>query len=316
MSQTFPGKETLVGARRRIARYVHHTPVLTSRLINEMAGCNLFFKCENFQRMGAFKMRGATNAILSLTPSQRADGVVTHSSGNFAQAVALAAQILGIRAYIVMPENTPPVKRAAVESYGGHIVTSGNTPRDREEKAAELVRETGAHFLHPSDQIEVILGNSTAAQELLEDLNDLDIIVVPVGGGGLLAGTALAARHFSAGTQVIGAEPVGADDAYRSLRDGVIYPSENPNTICDGLRTNLGAVNFPIIKSCVEDIILVHDRDTINAMQLIFERMKIVVEPSAAIAPAAVLTHKERFNEKRVGVILSGGNVGMKDLRI
>lgn len=313
MSTPLPSKQTLLETRQRIESLIHRTPVLTSRLIDALAGTHVYFKCENFQRMGAFKMRGASNAILSLTEAERARGVVTHSSGNFAQALALAAQGTKTKAYIVMPENAPAVKKAAVHDYGGIIIESGNSPAEREAKAAEVLESTGATFIHPSNDLDVIIGNSTAAQELIEDVPDLDIIVAPVGGGGLIAGTALAAHHFSP-AKVFAAEPTGADDAYRSLRDGVIHLSEHPNTICDGLRTNLGSVNFPMIKELLQEILLVDDQNTIHAMRLLFERMKIVVEPSGAIVLGAVMTHKEKFAGKKVGLILSGGNVDVRKL--
>jgi threonine dehydratase len=316
MKTTFPIKEDISFAYGRIVKFVHKTPVLTSRLINAMAGAQLYFKCENFQCGGSFKMRGACNAVFSLTPEERAKGVVTHSSGNFAQALALAAQAANTHAYIVMPENTTAVKKAAVHDYGGTIIISGNSPAEREAKAAEVQKETGATFIHPSNHREVIIGNATATQEFLEEIPDLDFIIAPVGGGGLIAGTALAVQHFAheSHTLVIGAEPTGADDAYRSLRDGVIYPSEHPQTICDGLRTNLGDVNFPIIRDLVNEIILVDDADTVHAMRLLIERMKIVVEPSAAITLAAVLNNRELFTERSVGLILSGGNVDVTRL--
>jgi threonine dehydratase len=313
MEFILPKASLLLEARHRISSFVHHTPVMQSRLLNEISGATLYFKCENFQRMGAFKMRGAANAILSLSPDEQARGVLTHSSGNFAQALSLASKQIGVPAHIVMPQNTPAVKKAAVKDYGGRIIESGNSPQEREAKAEEIRLHTGATFVHPSNDLQVILGNSTAAQELVEDVNDLDFILAPVGGGGLIAGTALAAHALST-AKVIGAEPSGADDAYRSLRDGVIYPSENPDTICDGLRTNLGDVNFPILQNLLHKIIRVDDKDTVHAMRLIYERMKIVVEPSAAIVLAAVLMNPEIFSGKRVGLILSGGNVDVRKL--
>ena len=309
MKFDFPTSQDLTAAASRIGEYIHRTPVLSSRLIDEIAGASLHFKCENMQRMGAFKMRGATNAILSLDDSARAAGVVTHSSGNFAQALSLSSLLTGTTAHIVMPKNAPSVKKAAVAGYQGNIIESESTPQAREKKAEEVREETGATFIHPSDDLDVIMGNSTAAQELIADVPDLDIIIAPVGGGGLIAGTALAAHYFGNNIQVIGAEPSGADDAFRSLRDGKIYPSVNPDTVCDGLRTNLGQWNFPIIQEHLEEIILVDDEDTIRAMKLIWERMKIVVEPSSAITLAAVLNNPEKFNNKRIGLILSGGNV-------
>ena len=309
MEFKFPARQELLDARARIAHMIHQTPVLKSRLLNKIAGAELFFKCENFQRMGAFKMRGASNAILQLTEEQRAAGVITHSSGNFAQAVSLSAKLVGCPALIVMPENAPDVKKAAVRGYGGRIIESASTPQAREEMAKKTLAETNGSFIHPSDDIDVIVGNSTAAQELIEEVPDLDMIISPVGGGGLTAGTALAASYFSPETNVIGAEPTGADDAYRSLRDGVIHPSIDPDTICDGLRTNLGKWNFPIIQKHVERILLVDDSATIEALKLIFERMKIVVEPSSAIVLAAVLSNPDHFRNKKIGLIISGGNI-------
>ncbi len=288
--------------------------MLTSQLLNKEAGCHVFFKCENFQKMGAFKMRGATSAILSLSEEEKRKGVVTHSSGNFAQAVALAAQNLGTKAYIVMPKNAPQVKKNAVKNYGGEIIECESTLKAREETANRIKAEKGASFLHPSNQDEVIYGNSTATIEFLEEHEDLDVILTPVGGGGLIAGTALAARHFSKNCKVIGAEPMQADDAYRSLISGQIETNETTDTIADGLRTNLGNRNFPIIKTHVEKIIRVEEDEIIKAMQLIWERMKIIVEPSAAVPFAAVLKHKVEFKTKNVGIILSGGNVDVTNL--
>lgn len=314
MSAAIPSHHDLLAVRPRIHYLIHRTPVLTSRLLDSISGAQLFFKCENFQRMGAFKMRGASHALSMLTNEEKACGVITHSSGNFAQALSLAAQSLGVKAYIVMPQNAPAVKKAAVRDYQGNIIESGNTPAEREAKAEEVRTETGATFVHPSNDLNVILGNATAAQELIEDVPDIDIIIAPVGGGGLVAGTCLAAQHLKSKISVIGAEPSGADDAYRSLRDGVIYPSENPKTICDGLRTNFGNVNFPVIRALLSEILRVDDTDTIHAMKLIFERMKIVVEPSSAITLAAILANSQVFTGKRIGLILSGGNVDLAGL--
>ncbi len=307
-------KEILIETHNRIRPYIHRTPVLTSQLINEKAGCSLFFKCENFQKMGAFKMRGAANAILSLSEEERHRGVVTHSSGNFAQAVSLAAQKLGVKAYIVMPENAPQVKKDGVKTYQGEIIECESTPQAREETANRIQKEKGASFLHPSNQDEVIFGNSTAAMELLEECPNLDVILTPVGGGGLIAGTALAAHHFSKNCKVIGGEPMEADDAYRSLISGKIEINYSFHTVADGLRTHLGDRNFPIIQKHVEKIIRVEEAEIVNAMQLIWERMKIIIEPSCAVPFAAVLKNKEEFATKNVGIILSGGNVDVKNL--
>jgi threonine dehydratase len=311
MSFQFPTADDLAQVRDRISHMIHRTPVMKSRLINEMVGAELYFKCENFQRMGAFKMRGASNAISCLTKEEQSAGVVTHSSGNFAQALSLSAQIIGCPAHIVMPENAPRVKKEAVRGYGGNIIESESTPIAREQMAKKVVAETGGTFIHPSDDLNVICGNATAGMELIEDVPDLDVIIAPVGGGGLIAGTALAAHHFSPGTKVIGAEPSGADDAYRSLRDGVIYSSENPDTICDGLRTNLGQWNFPIIQKLVSEIIRVDDADTVKALRLIYERMKIIVEPSCAIVLAAVMIDPAPFKGQRIGLVLTGGNIDL-----
>ncbi len=308
-------KAQLLECHRKIQDYVHWTPVLKSRLLDEQSGASLFFKCENFQRMGAFKMRGAVHAILKLSPEQQSKGVVTHSSGNFAQAVSLAAKSIGIEAHIVMPQNAPQVKKNAVRDYGGKIYESGNHILDRERMADEIAAKTGASFLHPSNDLDVILGQGTAAVELLKDQADLDILLAPVGGGGLIAGTALAA-HFlgKTGCISIGAEPMEADDAYRSLISGKIEINETSNTIADGLRTNLGDINFPIIQKYVDQILRVEEDEIIAAMRLIWERMKIIIEPSCAVPFAAVLKNKELFKDKKVGIVLSGGNVDLSKL--
>ena len=307
-------KETLIDVQKRIEPYIHRTPVLTSKLLNETSGAQLFFKCENFQKMGAFKMRGATNAILSLSESERQKGVVTHSSGNFAQAVSLAAKKLGIKAYIVMPENAPQVKKNGVKTYNGEIIECESTPEAREATATRIKDEKGASFLHPSNQDEVILGNGTAAMELLEDYPDLDILMTPVGGGGLIAGTALAVHYFTENCKVIGGEPMVADDAYRSLLSGKIEYNTTFNTVADGLRTHLGDRNFPIIQKYVDRIIRVEENEIIEAMRLIWERMKIIIEPSCAVPFAALLKNKEEVKNKKVGIILSGGNVDLSNL--
>ena len=293
---------------------VHRTPVLQSRLLNALSGIELYFKCENFQRMGAFKMRGAINAISQLSAQQRAKGVVTHSSGNFAQAVALAAAELGVPAYIVMPSSAPQVKKTAVIGYGGKVSVSEPTLAAREAMASKIQGETGATFLHPSNDIPVILGQGTAAIELLEDHPELEVVLTPVGGGGLLAGTALAAHYYGNGCKVYAGEPMEADDAYRSLRSGKIETNESTNTLADGLRTQLGDNNFPIIQQLVEDIIRVEEDEIVAAMRLIWERMKIIIEPSCAVPFAAVLKRPELFAGKRVGIVLSGGNVDLNEL--
>ncbi len=307
-------KQTLIEVQKRINPFIHRTPVLSSTLINEMVGADIVFKCENFQKMGAFKMRGAANAITSLSSEEQSKGVVTHSSGNFAQAVSLAANKIGVKAYIVMPENAPQVKKNGVKTYGGEIIECESTPQARQENADRIRTEKGAAFLHPSNQDEVIHGNATAAMELLEDYNDLDVILTPIGGGGLIAGTALAAHYFSSNCDVIGGEPMQADDAYRSMQSGKIEYNDSFHTIADGLRTHLGNRNFPIIQKHVKKIIRVEEDEIVNAMQIIWERMKIIIEPSCAVPFAAVLKNKEEFKNKKIGIILSGGNVDVKNL--
>lgn len=307
-------KQRLIDCHERIKPFIHNTPVLTSRLVDAMIGAQLFFKCENFQRMGAFKMRGAVNAILQLSEQEREKGVVTHSSGNFAQALSLAAQSLGVKAFIVMPSNAPQVKKDAVKGYGGIILECEPTLAAREAESKAIQKKEGATFLHPSNDDEVILGQGTACKELLELHPDLNYVFAPVGGGGLIAGTALAATYFANNCSVIGGEPFEVDDAYRSLQSGVIETNATTNTIADGLKTQLGDRNFPIIQKHIERIIRVTEVEIVNAMRIVWERMKIICEPSCAVAFAAVLREKEQFANKKIGVILSGGNVDLGNL--
>ena len=307
-------QDNITKAHTRIQQFIHRTPVLSSQLINQIVEADLYFKCENFQKMGAFKMRGATNAILKLTEEQRSKGVVTHSSGNFAQALSLAAKSLGVKAHIVMPENAPQVKKNAVLQYNGSITECESTTKARQETANRIQDSTGATFIHPSNDMDVIIGNGTACKELLEDYNDLDYIVCPIGGGGLIAGTALAAHYFGKQCQVIGAEPMVVDDAYRSLMSGKIETNSTTNTIADGLKTQLGDINFPIIQKYIKQIIRVEESEIISAMTLVFERLKIVIEPSSAVALAAVIKQKEHFKNKKIGVLFSGGNVDLSRL--
>jgi threonine dehydratase len=303
-------KESIQKAHERIKPYIQHTPVLTSESLNEIAGCQLFFKCENFQKVGAFKARGAMNAALSLSEEQRKKGLATHSSGNHAQALARAAKILGVKSYIVMPRTAPEIKKRGVRGYGGEIFECEPTLEARESTLAEVIKKTGATEIHPFNNYEVITGQATAAKELIESSSPLDFIVAPVGGGGLLSGTALAAKYFSPKTIVVAGEPTGSDDAYRSLKSGKIEQAQS-NTIADGLLTNLGDKTFPIIQQNVKEIILVTDEEIIAAMRLIWERLKIIIEPSCAVPFAAVLKAKSKFLGKRVGIILSGGNVDL-----
>tara|TARA_R110001599_G_scaffold61913_2_gene172464 strand:- start:138 stop:1079 length:942 start_codon:yes stop_codon:yes gene_type:complete len=309
-----PSKQIVIEAGNRVAPFVHRTPVLTSRLLNEMAGAEVFFKCENLQKMGAFKMRGAINAIQQLSEAQKKAGVVTHSSGNFGQALALAAKNLGVNAYIVMPSSAPAVKIEAVKSYGGLVTITEPTLEAREKSAANIVAEKGAVFLHPSNDMNVIVGQGTAALELLQDQPGLEYVMSPVGGGGLIAGTALSAHYLGNNCRVIGAEPMEVDDAYRAFKSGKIEYNTSTDTIADGLKTNLGDINFPIIMELVSDIIRVEEGEIVNAMKLIWERMKLVIEPSSAVPFAALLKEREKFKNKKVGIILSGGNVELSNL--
>ncbi len=301
-------------AVKRVKPYVHHTPVLTSTTINGMLNASVFFKCENFQRMGAFKFRGAINAILQLSDDERARGVITHSSGNFAQALALAARSLETKAYIVMPSDAPAVKRKAVAGYGAHIIECAPGLKNRESTMLSQQKKTGASFIHPSNNINVILGNSTAVMEMASEVETMDVVIAPVGGGGLISGTALATNHLSYYIETIGAEPFGADDAFLSLKTGKIQASINPKTIADGLKTQLGDLNFPIIQKFVSKIIRVEESEIIESMKFIWERMKIVIEPSSAVAVAALFRNSSEFKNRRIGVILSGGNVDVSKL--
>ncbi|UZO79480.1 pyridoxal-phosphate dependent enzyme [Aquimarina sp. ERC-38] len=307
-------KQLLTNTRANISKFIHHTPVLTSSALNKIAGTSLYFKCENFQRMGAFKMRGAINAVFHLTEEEKKYGVVTHSSGNFAQALSLAAKTFKIPAYIVMPENAPQVKKEAVRSYGGNITECLPTQTAREHTASQIAKEKQATFIHPSNDLNVILGNATATLELLEEYSDLDVVITPVGGGGLIAGTALAAFYFGNNCMTYGGEPFAVDDAYRSLLSGKIEINSSMETIADGLKTTLGTINFPLIQKYVTDIFRVEEEEIIKAMQLIWQRMKIIIEPSCAVPFAAIVKHKEVFKNKKVGVILSGGNVDLTNL--
>jgi threonine dehydratase len=298
-------------AHERIKSYVHRTPVLTSESINVIAGCSIYFKCENLQKVGAFKARGAMNAALQVPEAPRSKGIATHSSGNHAQAIARAGKILGIPAYIVMPNNAPQIKKEGVKGYGGQIFECEPTLQARETTLADVISKTGATEIHPFNNYHVITGQATASKELFEEVNDLDYLLAPVGGGGLLSGTLLAAKYFSPKTKVIAGEPEGADDAYRSMQSGKIEPSQS-NTIADGLLTTLGDKTFLIIKENVDRVITVNDAEIVSAMRLVWERMKIIIEPSAAVTFAALLKDKGSFKGKKVGIIISGGNVDLE----
>lgn len=301
-------------AYRRVHPHVHRTPVITSRYLSECAGGQLFFKCENLQRAGSFKIRGATNAVFSLSEEEAGRGVVTHSSGNHAQALALAARTRGIRAIVVMPDNAPAVKVAAVRSYGGEVVFCAPTLEAREQTAQQVIARTGATLIHSYNDERVIAGQGTLGLELLEQIPELDVLLVPVGGGGLISGVAVAAKGLRPGIRVVGCEPARADDAYRSLRAGRILPAGQADTIADGLRTSLGEITFALIRQWVDDIVLVSEEAIVQAMRLCFERLKLVVEPSGAVPLAAVLEKRVDVRGLRVGVILSGGNVDLERL--
>jgi threonine dehydratase len=310
MTESAPKRENIQQAHQLIAPYIHRTPVLTSAFLDQLAECQLYFKCENFQKIGAFKARGGLNAVLSLSAQDRINGVATHSSGNHAQAIAYAAAMVGTKAYIVMPDNSPLVKIKAVEGYGALITFCKNTPEDRERTVQEIIGKTGAEFIHPFNNYDVITGQATVARELIEDAGvGLDVIIAPVGGGGLLSGTALSAYYFSPQTKVYAGEPEGAADAVLSFRSGKIEKAPYVNTIADGLLTYLGDKTFPIIREHVSDILTVSDEEIIAAMRFLWERMKIVAEPSGVVSLAAVLKNKALFKDKRIGIIISGGNV-------
>ena len=306
-----PTKESIEAAHERIKAYVHKTPVMTSVSIDEMAGCRILFKCENFQKVGAFKARGAMNAALKLPADKRTHGIATHSSGNHAQALARAAMILGMKSYIVMPRTAPEIKKRGVRGYGGEIFECEPTLESRESTLADVIKKTGATEIHPFNNYDVMEGQATCAKEFFEEVPGLDFIIAPVGGGGLLSGTALATKYFSPTTTVIAGEPELANDAYRSLKSGKIEAASPPTSIADGLLTSLGDKTFPVIRDSVKEIITVTEEEIITAMRIIWERMKIIIETSCAVPFAAVLKEKQKFTGKKVGIILTGGNVDL-----
>ncbi|GAB4547034.1 MAG: pyridoxal-phosphate dependent enzyme [Anaerolineales bacterium] len=306
--------EDIRRAAERIAPYAHRTPTLSNASLNEKLDAQIYLKCENFQKVGAFKFRGACNAVYALTDEEAARGVSTHSSGNHAQALALAARMRGIPAYIVMPNNAPQVKKDAVAGYGGQITFCEPTLTARESTLETLNQQTGATLIHPYNHEKVIAGQGTAALELLQDVPDLDAVIAPVGGGGLLSGTAIAASEIKPNIRVLAAEPQNADDAYRSMQAGKIIPSENPRTIADGLLTSLGELTFPIIQRRVEQVVTVSEESIIAAMRYVWERAKIIIEPSSATAIAVLWEGKINLRGLKVGVIISGGNVDLTKL--
>jgi threonine dehydratase len=298
----------------RIKPYAHLTPVITNESLNQLVGAQVFLKCENMQKVGAFKFRGACNAVYSLNDEEAMHGVCTHSSGNHAQAVALAAKLRGIPAYIVMPNNAPQVKKDAVAGYGGQITFCEPTLEARESTLERIRLDTGANVIHPYNDERVIAGQGTAALELLDEVPNLDAVIAPVGGGGLLSGTSIAAKGLRANIRIIGAEPEMADDAYRSMKEGKLIPSNNPKTIADGLLTSLGTLTYPTVREHVEQIVTVSEQGIIDTMKFIWERAKIIIEPSAAVAAAVLWEKKIDLTGFKVGVILSGGNVDLNKL--
>ena len=313
MSST-PTENDIRRAHERILPHIHNTPVLTSQFINELTDAHLFFKCENFQKTGSFKRRGASNAIFSLKPEERLNGFATHSSGNHAQAVAYACKTAGVSAYIVMPRNAPKVKIDAVKNYGGNIVFCESNETARQEACAKIIQETNAVFIPPFDDLAVIAGQASCAKELIETHADLDYLLTPVGGGGLAAGTALSIKYFSPKTEIILGEPESVNDTYLSLKAGKIIPVSQTHTMADGLKTTVGKLNFEIIQNHVKEVITVSEDEISSAMRMIWERMKIVIEPSCAVPFAALLGRKAFFKNKKVGIILTGGNVDLGNL--
>ena len=316
MTKYAASMDDVIAASKRIEGHGHRTPILTNKTIDELTGKKIFFKCENFQKIGAFKFRGGWNTISSLSGEEASKGVCTHSSGNHAQAVAYAAMKRNIPAHIVMPRNAPKVKIQAVEGYRANITLCEPTLKARRETLEKIAEKTGAYVVHPFNEPKVIAGQGTCAMEMIEDIGELDAICAPVGGGGLMSGTCIAARSMLPNVRLFGAEPKGADDAYQSLKKGKLIPQNNPKTICDGLLTSMGENTWNILKDHLEDIITVSDEEIVTAMKLIWERMKIIIEPSCATPLAAVLTpeFRELENIETIGIILTGGNVDLSKL--
>lgn len=314
MTDILPKFSDVEKAVVRIAPYIEKTSVLTSSAINEMVGTEIFFKCENFQKVGAFKFRGACNAVFRLTDAEIKLGVATHSSGNHGAALALAGKLRGIPVHVVMPENAPKIKKQAVIGYGGKITFCESTLPAREATLDNVIAETGSTIIHPYNDENIIAGQGTAALEFLGDYPELDTIITPIGGGGLIAGTCVAAKEINPNINIIGVEPMGADDAYQSLLKGVIVPQRNPQTIADGLLTSLGDKTFPIIQKYVDKILTVSEEWIVKAMRLIWERMNIIVEPSSAVVLAALLEHPKEYVGDRIGLILTGGNADLDHL--
>ena len=301
-------------AHERIRPLIHRTPVFTNSSLNKLSGAELYFKCDNFQKAGSFKIRGATNTVEQLTIEELSRGVATTSSGNHGAALSMAVTRRGGKTKVVMPNNTPEIKINNVERNGGEVVWCEPEQESRESVLKDLIEETGAVVVHPYNDERIMAGQGTCAKELLEDHPELDVIVSPVSGGGLLSGTLLSSKALKTDIQVFGAEPAEADDAYRSLKLGKIVPNETINTICDGLRAQIGGLTFPVISDLVDDIITVTEEEIIDSMRMIWERLKMIVEPSSSITLGAVLKNKDKFNGKKVGLIISGGNVDLDHL--
>jgi threonine dehydratase len=309
-----PSLSDIKAAYSRIKPFIHHTPVLTSIQLNTLFGCEMYFKCENFQKVGAFKFRGATNAVLSLTDDEKKRGVVTHSSGNHAAALALASSMNGVKSWIVMPETAPAVKKNAVAGYGAEITFCKPTLQSREETTRRIMEITGATLVHPYDNFNVICGQGTAALELLEEHCDLEIVIAPIGGGGLMSGTSTSVKGVNNKIEVIGAEPLNANDAWKSFTTGKLAPSVNPLTVADGLLTSLSELTYTIIRKNVDDIFTVREESIIECMLLVWERMKIIIEPSSATVLAVIKENPDYFRGRKTGLIISGGNVDFRKL--
>lgn len=307
-------KDLLLETHEKIKPFINKTPVLQFDFINDLCNCKVYFKCENFQKTGSFKIRAASNALKSLSKKSKEKGVITHSSGNFAQGLACASNLQNINAYIVMPENAPRIKKNSVLKYDVNLIECKSTLEAREKTTSKILLENDLHFIHPSNDIDVILGNSTIGTELLKEFPDLDYILAPIGGGGLISGIAIASDVFSNKCEVIGVEPKEVNDAYRSLQSGKIEYNSSTKTIADGLRTNLGDINFPIIKKLIRKIICVKESEIINTMKIFVEKLDLVIEPSSAVALAGLIAKKEIYRNKKVGVVISGGNVDLNEL--
>lgn len=314
MLTSIPSISDIKRAHQRISNYIFETPVMTSANLDELTGCHMFFKCENFQKVGAFKMRGAANKIFAYRPEERTNGFACHSSGNHGQAVALAAKLAGNKAYVVMPKNSTKAKMDAVVAYGAEVILCEPNDEARTSACNSVIEKTGATLVHPFNDYNVIAGQATAAKELIEQTEDLDAIIVPVGGGGLAAGTALISHYIDPPLEVYLSEPKEVDDTYQSLKAGKIIPNKTANTIADGLKTTVGEKNFEILKEHTDGCFTVTEKEIVAAMRLIYERMKIVIEPSCAVPFAALIKNKKKFQGKKVGIILTGGNVDLGKL--